>query len=180
MVFFKIIEYLVPTFILDHAWLPGSQLKYNLSFTVWSEGFLYKVALPELKISPIMYFVIHNSLLTPRTNRLGSGSSKFWFFLFTFFSKYPYQHQLGCGCASSWTEWVRVCFFFLSVTKLFFFLSVTKVFLLVRKLRYWQEEKKPCEEKKDTRTHWCQLLDVPTPSLVLVNSPNEPIRFGEF
>ena len=32
----------------------------NLVGTVWSEGFLYKVALPELKISPIMYFVIHN------------------------------------------------------------------------------------------------------------------------
>ena len=31
--------------------------------TVWSEGFLYKVALPELKISPIMYFVIHNSVV---------------------------------------------------------------------------------------------------------------------
>ena len=31
--------------------------------TVWSEGFLYKVAPPELKISPIMYFVIHNSVV---------------------------------------------------------------------------------------------------------------------
>ena len=30
------------------------------SSTVWSEGFLYKVAPPELKISPIMYFVIQN------------------------------------------------------------------------------------------------------------------------
>ena len=28
--------------------------------TVWSEGFLDKVAPPELKISPIMYFVIQN------------------------------------------------------------------------------------------------------------------------
>ena len=27
--------------------------------TVWSEGFLYKVALPELKFSPIMYFVMY-------------------------------------------------------------------------------------------------------------------------
>ena len=31
--------------------------------TVWSEGFLYKVAPRELKISPIMYFVIHNSVV---------------------------------------------------------------------------------------------------------------------
>ena len=28
--------------------------------TVWSEGFLYKVAPPELKNSPIMYFAIQN------------------------------------------------------------------------------------------------------------------------
>ena len=32
-------------------------------YTVWSEGFLYKVAPPELKISPIMFFVIHNSVV---------------------------------------------------------------------------------------------------------------------
>ena len=31
--------------------------------TVWSENFLYKVALPELRNSPIMYFVIHNSVV---------------------------------------------------------------------------------------------------------------------
>ena len=31
--------------------------------TVWSEGFLYKVAPPELKISPIMYFVMYNSVV---------------------------------------------------------------------------------------------------------------------
>ena len=31
--------------------------------TVWSERFLYKVAPLELKISPIMYFVIHNSVV---------------------------------------------------------------------------------------------------------------------
>ena len=35
----------------------------SLLHTVWSEGFLYKVAPPELKISPIMYFVIHNSIV---------------------------------------------------------------------------------------------------------------------
>ena len=34
-----------------------------MHITVGSEGFLYKVALPELKISPIMYFVIHNSVV---------------------------------------------------------------------------------------------------------------------
>ena len=33
------------------------------SATVWSEWFLYKVAPTELKISPIMYFVIHNSVV---------------------------------------------------------------------------------------------------------------------
>ena len=30
--------------------------------TVWSEGFLYKVAPPELKISPSMYFSMNNSM----------------------------------------------------------------------------------------------------------------------
>ena len=34
-----------------------------LQYKVWSEGFLYKVAPPELKNSPIMYFVIHNSVV---------------------------------------------------------------------------------------------------------------------
>ena len=37
--------------------------KINQYLTVWSEGFLYKVAPPELKISPIMYFVIRNSVV---------------------------------------------------------------------------------------------------------------------
>ena len=32
-------------------------------YIVWSVGFLYKVAPPELKNSPIMYFVIHNSVV---------------------------------------------------------------------------------------------------------------------
>ena len=31
--------------------------------TVWSEGFLYKVAPRELKISPIMYFDMYNSVV---------------------------------------------------------------------------------------------------------------------
>ena len=35
----------------------------NWYITVWSEGFLYKVAPPELKISSIIYFVIHNLLV---------------------------------------------------------------------------------------------------------------------
>ena len=30
--------------------------------TVWSQWFLYKVAPPELKISPMMYFVMYNSV----------------------------------------------------------------------------------------------------------------------
>ena len=33
------------------------------SSTVWSEECLYKVAPQELKKSPIMYFVIHNSVV---------------------------------------------------------------------------------------------------------------------
>ena len=37
--------------------------KYGGYGTVWSEGFLYKVALPELKISLIMYFVMYNSVV---------------------------------------------------------------------------------------------------------------------
>ena len=37
--------------------------KQDTQFDHWSEGFLYKVALPELKNSPIMYFVIHNSVV---------------------------------------------------------------------------------------------------------------------
>ena len=35
----------------------------NYYYTVWSEEFLYKVAPPELKISPIMYFVMYNSIV---------------------------------------------------------------------------------------------------------------------
>ena len=38
-------------------------LVIQLAFTVWSERLLYKVAPPELKISPEMYFVIHNSVV---------------------------------------------------------------------------------------------------------------------
>ena len=39
-------------------------LKYHAS-TVWSEGFLYKVAPPELEISPSMYFSLYvNQSLT--------------------------------------------------------------------------------------------------------------------
>ena len=30
--------------------------------TVWSEGFLHKVPPPELKISPNVYFIMHNSV----------------------------------------------------------------------------------------------------------------------
>ena len=41
----------------------GLENKVFTDITVWSEGFLYKVAPPELKISPIMYFVIHNSVV---------------------------------------------------------------------------------------------------------------------
>ena len=40
----------------NHEWV-------RILITVWSEGFLYKVALPELKFSTIMYFVINNSLV---------------------------------------------------------------------------------------------------------------------
>ena len=43
------------------GWTPIQRAAYL--GTVRSEGFLYKVALPELKISPIMYFVIHNSVV---------------------------------------------------------------------------------------------------------------------
>ena len=35
----------------------------NSQHTDWSEGFLYKVVPPELQNSPIMYFVIHNSVV---------------------------------------------------------------------------------------------------------------------
>ena len=31
--------------------------------TVWSEGFLHKVAPPELKISPNVYFIMYNSVM---------------------------------------------------------------------------------------------------------------------
>ena len=37
-------------------------------FTVWSEGFLYKVAPPEVKISPSMYFSIYNGLVQNSQN----------------------------------------------------------------------------------------------------------------
>ena len=37
--------------------------KFYVGLTVGSERFLYNVAPPELKISPLMYFVIHNSVV---------------------------------------------------------------------------------------------------------------------
>ena len=37
--------------------------KIRIAGTVWSEGFVYKVAPSELRILPIMYFVIHNLLV---------------------------------------------------------------------------------------------------------------------
>ena len=39
----------------------GSHEGHISPCTVRSEGFLYKVAPPELKISPIMHFVMYNS-----------------------------------------------------------------------------------------------------------------------
>ena len=39
------------------------QLKFFLAVTVWSEVFLYKVAPPELKISPNVYFIMYNSVV---------------------------------------------------------------------------------------------------------------------
>ena len=41
----------------------SKMLRGYIQGTVWSDGFLYKVARPELKNSPIMYFVIHNSVV---------------------------------------------------------------------------------------------------------------------
>ena len=38
--------------------------------TVWSEGFLYKVAPPELKISPIMYFGMYNSIVQAKVPKI--------------------------------------------------------------------------------------------------------------
>ena len=43
--------------------------KYNYD-TVWSEGFLYKIALPELKISPIMYFAMYNSIVQAKVPKI--------------------------------------------------------------------------------------------------------------
>ena len=47
-------------------WAGKSMYNYvimRMFSTVWSQGFLYKVAPPELKISPIMYFVMYNSVV---------------------------------------------------------------------------------------------------------------------
>ena len=41
---------------------PNSKKVY---YTVGSEGFLYKVAPPELKISPNVYFIMYNSVVLP-------------------------------------------------------------------------------------------------------------------
>ena len=42
----------------------------ELPNTVWSEGFLYKVAPPELNISPIMYFVMYNSIVQAKVPKI--------------------------------------------------------------------------------------------------------------
>ena len=47
----------------SYAILRNPEVKITILCTVLSEGFLYKVAPLELKISPIMYFVIHNSVV---------------------------------------------------------------------------------------------------------------------
>ena len=41
-------------------------IQHHESSTVWSERFLYKVALPESKISPIIYFVMYNQWCYPK------------------------------------------------------------------------------------------------------------------
>ena len=38
-------------------------MNWYLMSTVWSEGFLHKVAPPELKISPNVYFIMYNSVV---------------------------------------------------------------------------------------------------------------------
>ena len=60
--FFSCLLWNTSTIYQRNKWLKSAQRIQNI-YTVWSEGFLYKVALLELKISPIMYFVIHNSVV---------------------------------------------------------------------------------------------------------------------
>ena len=49
--------------ILHSALKIKTYCNIKCGYTVWSEGFLYKVAPSELKILPIIYFVIHNSVV---------------------------------------------------------------------------------------------------------------------
>ena len=58
-------------------------------FTVWSERFLYKVAPPELKISPIMYFVIRNSVVLSKILKI---VVPFWL-LFVYVDYYYQNNQ---------------------------------------------------------------------------------------
>ena len=53
--------------------------------------FLYKVALPELKISPILYFVIHNSVVLSKILKI---IVPFWL-LFTYFDYYQNNQFYG-------------------------------------------------------------------------------------
>ena len=53
----------IPFLLLPFTPKPNTRRGKSHLLTVLSEEFLYKVALPELKISPIMYFVIHNSVV---------------------------------------------------------------------------------------------------------------------
>ena len=53
---------LIPIKMENYNFLKWQSKLYEYC-TVWSEGFLYKVAPLDLKILPIMYFVIHNSVV---------------------------------------------------------------------------------------------------------------------
>ena len=46
------------------------KLLLKIFYTVWSEGVLYKVAPPELNISPIMYFVMYNSIVKAKVPKI--------------------------------------------------------------------------------------------------------------
>ena len=72
--------------------------------TVWSEGFLYKVVPPELKISPIMYFVIHNCCAI----RAKLWKSNFWLYKINCFDNNQHR-QTGVKMAQRFSIfWITI------------------------------------------------------------------------
>ena len=88
-------------------WSPSPWMKSE-GITVCSEGFLCKVAPLELKISPIMYFVIHNSVVLSKILKI---VVPFWL-LFVYVDYYQnnqfYRVKISFSKFCSMAQWFSI------------------------------------------------------------------------